>query len=53
MFHAAVSKPTILIVDDDWLMLRLVSEMLKLAGYATLEASHPEKALQIFEENRG
>jgi CheY-like chemotaxis protein len=43
--------PTVLVVDNDPLMLRLVSEMLKLGGYCALEADGPERALRVFDRN--
>ena len=51
MIQPATPKQTILVVDDDHLMRRLVSEMLQLAGYTTLEADGPDQAIQIFEPN--
>lgn len=46
------ARHTVLVVDDDPLMAHLASEILKLAGYSTLEAVSPEQALEVFEHNR-
>lgn len=43
---------TILIVDDESRMRKLVKDFLNKKGYSTLEASDGEEALQIFEENQ-
>ncbi len=41
---------TVLVVEDDEIVRRLVSQVLKKSGYVVLEASGPEHALQIAEE---
>ena len=42
---------TILIVDDESRMRKLIKDFLVAKGYNILEAEDGEKALQIFEEN--
>ena len=42
---------TILIVDDESRMRKLINDFLKQKGYKILEAEDGEKALKIFEEN--
>ena len=44
-------KKTILIVDDESRMRKLIKDFLLAKGYSILEAEDGEKALQIFEEN--
>jgi two-component system, cell cycle sensor histidine kinase and response regulator CckA len=46
-----VKNKTVLVVEDDARTLRLVSEMLRLAGYDVLEAGGPESAIDHFEQN--
>ena len=43
---------TVLVVDDDPRMVRLVAEMLRLAGYNTLEAHSPEQAVVEFQRQQ-
>ncbi|MBX5458106.1 MAG: response regulator transcription factor [Thermogemmatispora sp.] len=47
-----VRKTTILCVDDDPHLLRLVSRNLELEGYAVLTASDGEQALAVFKEQQ-
>jgi len=42
------SPATILVVDDDVRVLKLVGLMLRMAGVDVLEAPDPQKAIQIF-----
>ena len=42
---------TILIVDDEARIRKLVKDFLVKEGYKTLEAEDGEKALKIYEEN--
>ena len=43
---------TILVVDDESRMRKLVKDFLKVKGYHILEAGDGEEALQVFEENK-
>ena len=43
---------TVLIVDDESRMRKLVKDFLTQKGYNTLEASDGEEALKVFEENQ-
>ena len=43
---------TVLIVDDEFRMRKLVKDFLNQKGYRTLEAADGEEALKIFEENQ-
>ncbi len=43
---------TVLIVDDESRMRKLVKDFLMKKGYSTLEAADGEEALQVFEENQ-
>ena len=43
---------TILVVDDESRMRKLIKDFLKVKGYHILEASDGEEALQVFEENK-
>ena len=43
---------SILIVDDESRMRKLIKDFLVARGYSILEAEDGEKALQIFEENK-
>ena len=43
---------TILIVDDEQRMRKLIKDFLMAKGYSILEAEDGEKALEIFEENK-
>ncbi|MBV5330668.1 MAG: response regulator, partial [Chlorobium sp.] len=45
--------PTILIVDDDALMLELGGDILKQQGYVVLSASLPSMAIKIAQEHEG
>jgi PAS domain S-box-containing protein len=45
-------KDTILIVDDEEDVNKLVSEMLEMLGYRTLQAKNGEDALKIYKANR-
>ncbi|MBC7869218.1 MAG: response regulator [Chitinophagaceae bacterium] len=42
-----LSRPTILIVDDDWLNRELVEGLLNIAGYIVIQASSGKKALEF------
>ena len=44
------SKPTILLVDDDPFMLRLMELILRAAGYETIQARNGEEALAAIRE---
>lgn len=43
---------TVLIVDDESRMRKLVKDFLAQKGYMTLEAADGEEALKIFEEEK-
>ena len=45
--------PTILVVDDDDLILELVCDILKRQGYIVLAASRPSRAIEIAVEYEG
>ncbi len=45
--------PTILIVDDEALILELGCDILKRQGYVVLSASLPSKAIEIAQEHEG
>ena len=47
-----MSETTILVVDDESRMRKLVKDFLTQKGYKVLEASNGEEALKIFEENQ-
>lgn len=47
-----MSDTTVLIVDDEFRMRKLVKDFLAQKQYKVLEASDGEEALQVFEENR-
>ena len=42
---------TILVVDDELRMRKLIKDFLNVKGYKILEAEDGEQALQIFEKN--
>lgn len=42
-----LSRPIILIVDDDWLNRELVEGLLNIAGYTVIQASGGKKALEL------
>ncbi len=44
---------TILIVDDESRMRKLIKDFLAQKGYKTLEAEDGEKAIEVFEQNEG
>jgi DNA-binding NtrC family response regulator len=44
------TRATILVVDDDECIVRLVREMLAIEGYAVVEARSAEAAIEAFEE---
>jgi two-component system cell cycle response regulator len=46
----AERQPTILVVDDDVLMLKVVSVALKRAGYGVVESQSGEEALAILKQ---
>ena len=43
---------TILVVDDESRMRKLIKDFLVAKGYSILEAEDGEKAIEIFEENK-
>ena len=43
---------TVLIVDDEARMRKLIKDFLVQKGYSILEAEDGEKALEVFEENK-
>ena len=43
---------TVLIVDDESRMRKLIKDFLVVKGYSILEAKDGEEALQVFEENQ-
>lgn len=43
---------SILVVDDEQRMRKLIKDFLKAKGYSILEAEDGEKALEVFEENK-
>ena len=45
-------ETTILIVDDESRMRKLIKDFLAQKGYKTIEAEDGEKALEIFEQNQ-
>ena len=47
-----MSDITILIVDDEFRMRKLVKDFLSQKGYSVLEAADGEEALQVFTENK-
>lgn len=47
-----LSKETILLVDDDSSVLRMLTRILSKSGYTILAASNGEEALTLFEQNR-
>ena len=47
-----MDKITILVVDDEERMLRLVADFLTIKGYAVMEASNGEEAVDLFLEHR-
>ena len=47
-----MSDITVLIVDDEQRMRKLIKDFLMQKGYSILEASDGEEALQVFEENQ-
>jgi CheY-like chemotaxis protein len=47
-----VSK-TILVVDDDQIIRRLIRIYLERVGYVVLDAEHGEEALQLFKQHQG
>ena len=50
--NVAASTKTVLVVDDEQLMRRIVSDYLKARGYRLLEAQDGIEALRIFEQER-
>ena len=44
-------KASVLVVDDDVRMLRMMTRILELEGYRVLRASHGEGALDLFDED--
>jgi two-component system, cell cycle sensor histidine kinase and response regulator CckA len=44
---------TVLLVDDEWLVLGAMREILRAQGYTVLEANRGEDALRICEEHEG
>jgi len=44
---------TILLVEDEQAILRMVAKMLEMKGYTVLQANTPEEALQLAAENSG
>ncbi len=44
-------KASVLVVDDDIRMLRMMTRILELEGYRVLRASHGEGALDLFDED--
>ncbi len=51
-FTPATGSETILVVEDEPGVRRVVCQMLSLSGYRVLEAPGPLEALALFEENR-
>ena len=47
-----MGNKSILIVDDESRMRKLIKDFLVVKGYTTLEAENGEKALEIFQENQ-
>ena len=47
-----MSDITVLIVDDEQRMRKLIKDFLMQKGYSILEAADGEEALQVFEENQ-
>lgn len=47
-----MSTKTILIADDEVLMIKLVGDFLKIDGYNIIEAQDGKKALELFHENK-
>ena len=43
---------SILVVDDEIRMRKLIKDFLVAKGYSILEAEDGEKALEVFEENK-
>jgi DNA-binding response OmpR family regulator len=44
---------SILVLDDEFKLLKLVCRLLQRHGYSTLEASTADEALRLFHDNRG
>ena len=44
---------TILVVDDEALLVRLIARLLEKAGHTVLTASDADEAVQVFQEARG
>src|SRR5271169_4646575 len=44
---------SILVLDDEFKLLKLVCRLLQRHGYRTLEAGSAEEALRLFQENHG
>lgn len=51
--HSSPPLQTILVVDDERMVLKLVGRILRLHGYAVLEAHRGAEALRICQEQRG
>jgi CheY-like chemotaxis protein len=50
---AVATGSTILVVDDEPVVLKYCGEMLKRGGYIVLPASHGEEALRLYREHKG
>ena len=48
-----ITSATVLVVDDDVRVLKLISQMLRLLGIHVLEASTPRAASRLFESEPG
>ena len=47
-----MNNVTVLVVDDEARMRKLISDFLKQKEFSVIEAEDGEKALEIFEENK-
>ncbi|RJQ76710.1 MAG: PAS domain S-box protein [Desulfobacteraceae bacterium] len=50
--HAAAGKGTILFIDDEMLVLEVVSKMMGILGYTVMTADSGLKAVEIFKEHK-
>ena len=51
--YMPVGSETVLLVEDEPMLLRVAAEVLSDQGYVVLEASNGEEALRVAEENSG
>jgi CheY-like chemotaxis protein len=46
----SAASPTILLVDDDFELLEIMSELLQIQGYSTLQAQNGQKAIDLLKK---